>query len=161
MDKKLNGFNNGRDTTDGVGGRESLEDNMKWCAENMPLEESKTLKNKVFEALGEVSMCWSETPKGVFDSINAERIGNELMDEIENDLPNAIKVLQKHLSEDKSEGSYYHSWMCNLKIAFFDTLKHDWDYEYQLGFDTYTGDEELLVTAEKAAKNFLDLLIKE
>ena len=48
--------------------------------------EEKGLKTKVFEALGEVSMCWSETPKGVFDSTNAERIGNELMKEIENEV---------------------------------------------------------------------------
>ena len=37
------------------------------------------LKTKVFEALGEASMCWDEIPTGVFDSTNAERIGNELM----------------------------------------------------------------------------------
>ena len=53
--------------------------------------ENKTLQNKVFEALGEVSMCWSETPKGVFDSTNAERIGNELMKEIEEYIKNKNK----------------------------------------------------------------------
>ena len=37
------------------------------------------LQTKVFEALGEASMSWSETPTGVFDSTNAERIGDELM----------------------------------------------------------------------------------
>ncbi len=29
------------------------------------------LEEMVFQALGEVSMCWSETPKGVFDSDHA------------------------------------------------------------------------------------------
>lgn len=44
----------------------------------------KLIEQKVFEALGEASMCWSETPKGVFDSSNATEIGNRLIKEIEN-----------------------------------------------------------------------------
>jgi len=40
---------------------------------------NKEQKSLIFQALGEASMCWSETPKGVFDSNNAERIGNELI----------------------------------------------------------------------------------
>ena len=52
----------------------------------MKLQEviKEQLKTKVFESLGEASMCWSETPKGVFDSNNAERIGNELLEFIDN-----------------------------------------------------------------------------
>lgn len=41
------------------------------------------LRTKVFETLGTVSMCWSETPKGIFDSTLAEKLGNELMGFIE------------------------------------------------------------------------------
>lgn len=41
------------------------------------------LKTKVFESLGTVSMCWSETPKGVFDDTLALKIGNELWQAIE------------------------------------------------------------------------------
>jgi len=37
-------------------------------------------KTAIFQALGEVSMSWSEIPKGIFDSSNAERIGNELIE---------------------------------------------------------------------------------
>jgi len=37
----------------------------------------------VFQALGQASMCWSVTPKGVFDSTQAQKIGNELCKEIE------------------------------------------------------------------------------
>ncbi len=43
------------------------------------------LKEVVFQGLGEASMCWSETPKGVFDSTNAKRIGDEIMQAIEED----------------------------------------------------------------------------
>jgi len=43
------------------------------------------LKEIVFQGLGEASMCWSETPKGVFDSDHAKRIGNEIMQAIEED----------------------------------------------------------------------------
>ncbi len=38
----------------------------------------KELKEKVFVAIGEASMCWKPIPTNeVFDSMNAERIGNE------------------------------------------------------------------------------------
>ena len=37
------------------------------------------LQKIVFEALGEVSMCWSETPQGVFESTRANEIGNRIM----------------------------------------------------------------------------------
>lgn len=38
------------------------------------------LTTKVFEALGSASMCWSETPKGIFDSTKAAEIGDALME---------------------------------------------------------------------------------
>lgn len=33
----------------------------------------------IYEALGEASMCWNETPKGVFDSTKAKEIGDRLI----------------------------------------------------------------------------------
>lgn len=39
-------------------------------------------KEAVFTALGKASMCWSETPKGEFDSKQAELIGNRLIDDL-------------------------------------------------------------------------------
>ncbi|SRR6266576_359004 len=45
-----------------------------------------TLEDIVFQGLGEASMCWSETPKGVFDSENAVRIGQEIMQAINAEL---------------------------------------------------------------------------
>ena len=41
------------------------------------------LRELVFQALGQASMCWSEIPRGVFDSEQAIQIGNELMKAIE------------------------------------------------------------------------------
>ena len=37
------------------------------------------LKEIVFQNLGEVSVCWSEIPKGIFDSTKAEKLGNEII----------------------------------------------------------------------------------
>lgn len=36
----------------------------------------------IMEALSEASMCWSETPKGVFDSTHAIQIGKKLLEDI-------------------------------------------------------------------------------
>ena len=41
------------------------------------------LREQVFMALGHASMCWSEIPRGVFDSEQACKVGNELMKAIE------------------------------------------------------------------------------
>lgn len=36
----------------------------------------------IMTAIGEASMCWSEKPKGVFDSIRAGKIGKKLLQDI-------------------------------------------------------------------------------
>ena len=41
------------------------------------------LRERVFMALREASMCWSETPRGTFDDVHASRIGEMLMSAIE------------------------------------------------------------------------------
>jgi hypothetical protein len=48
------------------------------------------LKEKVFQALGEASLCWDEKPYGIFDSTNANRIGNELLLAIKDELMRVI-----------------------------------------------------------------------
>lgn len=154
------------------------------------MENKETLENKVFTALGEVSMCWSETPTGIFDSVKAKEVGDRLMKEIyeqgntfvidtklvpENmnveeflktfknqpiqffnskpSLKEAIEVLQEHLKEDKSEGSYYHAWQCNIAMAFKDEVS-------RLDPVTRKWNRELVHTiANQAAKDFLDILI--
>lgn len=116
---KLNGFNNGRDTTDGVGGKPLI----------------------IYE--------------------NPTDIGGDTyiigIDKPDISISEAIKVLQKHLREDKSEGSYYHSWMCSLKFSSYDAVKNCTVNDYETGTD----EKELLQACENAAINFLELLIKE
>ena len=43
---------------------------------------AEKLKEIIFQNLGAASMCWSEIPKGVFDSTKAEKIGTEIMEAI-------------------------------------------------------------------------------
>jgi len=38
-----------------------------------------SLREAVFQALGEASMCWSQRPKGIFNSTRATEIGEELL----------------------------------------------------------------------------------
>jgi hypothetical protein len=42
------------------------------------------LREQVFLAIGEASMCWSEIPQGVFDDQHAKEIGEKLIRVIEN-----------------------------------------------------------------------------
>ena len=37
------------------------------------------LEEKVYMAIGQASMCWSETPKGVFDDSQAKKIAEDLI----------------------------------------------------------------------------------
>ncbi len=57
-------------------------------------------------------------------------------------LSKAIEVLQTELKKDKTEGSYYHSWQCNIAMAIRDNVK---DADHQ--------------EANKAAKAFIELLL--
>lgn len=41
------------------------------------------LSEKIFQAIGEASMCWGETPKGEFDSTKAKEIGEQLLKDIQ------------------------------------------------------------------------------
>lgn len=42
-------------------------------------EAGEELRRRVFEALGAASMCWTETPHGIFESDRAKRIGDDLV----------------------------------------------------------------------------------
>lgn len=43
----------------------------------------KELRELIGEAIGEASMCWSETPKGVFDSTRAKKIADNLLSKLD------------------------------------------------------------------------------
>lgn len=44
---------------------------------------NESLKEKIFQSIGEASMCWSETPRGIFNSTKAKEIGEDLVNAIE------------------------------------------------------------------------------
>ena len=48
------------------------------------------IREKVFQAIGEASMCWSETPKGIFESSRAEKIGEELLSDIKQEMVKGV-----------------------------------------------------------------------
>ena len=41
---------------------------------------SYVVEEPFYQALGAASMCWSETPKGIFDSTRAKEIGDKLLE---------------------------------------------------------------------------------
>lgn len=41
-----------------------------------------SLESAVFQALGTASVCWSEAPTGVFDSVRTKEIGDALIEVI-------------------------------------------------------------------------------
>lgn len=43
-------------------------------------EDKRTFRQTVGECIGGASMCWSETPKGVFDSTRASKLCDEIFD---------------------------------------------------------------------------------
>lgn len=115
--------------------------------------EEKTIENHVFETLGHASMCWSETPKGVFDSSEALKAGQELMKHINTDVPYACGIVFKALREQED---YYYAWQANIAMAFYDEfLRH----REKVGRERMNA-KDVHTIANQAAKNFLDLLIK-
>jgi hypothetical protein len=40
------------------------------------------IEQRINEIIGEASMCWSETPTGVFDSEKASKLAEEIMTHI-------------------------------------------------------------------------------
>lgn len=50
----------------------------------MKKTKKEKLETLIFVALGEASMCWSETPKGIFNSDKAKLVGEKLVEDIEN-----------------------------------------------------------------------------
>lgn len=72
---------------------------------------SPALTSLIGEKVGEASMCWTETPHGVFDSYRASRI----IDEIENAV--ADYITQREVSMLASlQSIHYHSGQLQERI---------------------------------------------
>lgn len=75
-------------------------------------------------------------------------------------LPEAIKILQDALNEDKSEGnSLYYTWQSNIAMAFYDAVIKQCNGKNL--YDDSFGDESLHEVSNNAAKNFLNQLISK
>lgn len=60
------------------------------------MELTEKIKESIHIALGEASMCWSETPKGEFQSNKAIEIGNKLI----KDITEAIQAIERKRGEE-------------------------------------------------------------
>lgn len=116
------------------------------------LVETKSLEQRVFETLGYASMCWSETPKGKFESTKAMEAGKKLMKHINTDVPHAVSVLCKALHEDPE---FFYGWQANIAMNFVDEAIRQDPTEFQGERKKWLQD-----VANEAAKNFLNILIK-
>jgi hypothetical protein len=67
-------------------------------------DKNPELVSMIFQALGQASMCWSETPKGIFDSTKAQEIGENLVNDITNHLKKSLLVLYSPVFSDVDEG---------------------------------------------------------
>lgn len=67
-------------------------------------DKNPELVSMIFQALGQASMCWSETPKGIFDSTKAQEIGENLVNDITNHLNKSLLVLYSPVFSDVDEG---------------------------------------------------------
>ena len=52
-------------------------------SEEQDITQEEAVNFNVFSAIGEASVCWSEIPKGIFDSTRAKKIGDDLIKFIE------------------------------------------------------------------------------
>ena len=108
-------------------------------------------KEQIHQALGYASMCWIPKPSTeVFDSKEASKCGEELIEQLEKNTTLAIKILQNSLKE----ADYYMAWQDNMAMAFKD------EYVRMVGKSPDLEAEQLHIIANNAAKNFLNLLIK-
>lgn len=72
----------------GIGGREGgdLTYEFKFSPDDREVDDSVSLNSAVFQALGAASACWEYLERaGVFDSEQAERIGQALLQKIRED----------------------------------------------------------------------------
>lgn len=75
------------------------------------------IKQAIYEALGAASMCWSETPKGTFDSTKANEIGEDLIQKLYPELPQKEETFMDRLIKERDE---LHDKLEKL-ISFLDT----------------------------------------
>ena len=78
------------------------------------------LTELIYINLGQASMCWSEIPKGVFDSTKAAELGQEIMDAIEKGI-SCITCMEEHHTLESLK-QLLRSFLCNSVIFFLKPL---------------------------------------
>lgn len=59
---------------------------------------SEEIKKIIFTNIGAASMCWSETPKGEFESTRAIKLGDEIYNKFK-ELEDSNNVLKKFIGD--------------------------------------------------------------
>ena len=84
--------------------------------------ENNEIEKIIAQAIGEGSMCWSKTPKRIFDSVKAKGIVEETTKKIkeikkENKFSEARKLMNETLLKDKG---LYISYQANIAMLLND-----------------------------------------
>lgn len=81
------------------------------------MSDKKTVKNVLGELAGYASLCWSETPKGVFDSTQTSKA----VDQAEREIKELTRSHRKPISEDE----------------LADVIKEYTKFRYQMPIENY------------------------
>ena len=88
-------------------------------------EENEKLRELVFMAIGEASMCWSEVPSGIFESTRAKKIGDKLMEGISRHQSNPIdpdyaefKAWRESAAQMSRNAEYYRGLVVKIGEMF-------------------------------------------
>lgn len=148
-----------------------LKEAVGWCkVDLLQLANNKQDLSKFFGVAKELNIEFVEYKPSLKETVeeentpmldestkDKERMEAELNYRYGGDLKKSIEVLCNALREDTTEGSYYYSWMCNIKMSFIDSWDNWGEEEYKSNVD----DKIVNEIAETAAKNFLNLLINK
>ncbi|MCK9570862.1 hypothetical protein M0R72_18070 [Candidatus Pacearchaeota archaeon] len=116
------------------------------------------LKELVYQAIGQASMCWDEIPKGIFDSTAASNVAETLCKQIEElhsnsprkplEVAEARRFLIEALKEDQG---FYQAYKTNIAICFQD------EYAKAMGSSgsKAIGAIDIPSIADKAAESFM------
>lgn len=59
------------------------------------------IRNTIFKNIGAASMCWSEVPKGIFNSTRAEELANEIFEAHQKEMMELIERLETSIRIDE------------------------------------------------------------
>jgi len=88
----------------------------------------EAIRERIGQIIGEASMCWSETPKGVFESEKAKALVDEIMSHIEHPLehPDDAQILSTgvrpgpaHLHYEATESFFSNCPFCGNGVNVY------------------------------------------